>query len=264
MPPQSRRNVLALTAVVVFTSLVMLAAFLWAVWVDTIAVAAVRKDAIPGGGQAGQGFAWLRPVIVGAPDAARHGPDGVTVADYTFSKTVMLQSVFDANDGDCTTSVKALTVNYGDAVVYCYIYTNIGSTRFITVSMTDDKLGALGPVPFTHPLQPGGQNGFVAFGVIVTQTIINTANAVLIDEFGTEVARSDSAIVSPGTPTTPSATATATETPTVTATATHTPTVTHTPTATATQPPAHRVWLPMMIRGEAVTERQPGAANPTF
>lgn len=244
MPTRSQRDVSALLAVVVASLLIMLGVFLWLISADTTAVVAakftprIEDDAVR------PGFYWLHPTTVGAAVAPAQIPRKTAAADYTLSKTVMLQSVFDANDEDCAPSAPALTVGQGEAVVYCYIFTNIGSTRFITVSLTDDKLGGFGPIPFDHPLEPAGKNGFVAYGVIITETTTNTAVAILTDENGASVTRSDSATVHVGVP----ATLTPTAPPTVT------PPTLQTPTATPTRLLDHKLWLPMMLGSRTVTQ----------
>ncbi len=113
-------------------------------------------------------------------------------ADFTFSKTVMLQSDYDATKS-CNGSVKQLTVTYGQTVVYCYLYQNTGTTPFVQLTLVDDKLGSVGPVAIY--LGPGASGGFLAYGVPMTQTITNNAVTTLVDDQGVPVVRSDWATV---------------------------------------------------------------------
>ncbi len=121
-------------------------------------------------------------------------PDGIAAADFRFSKTVMLQSAYDATQS-CSGSGETLTVNYGTKVVYCYRFRNIGTTTFLTITMVDDKLGSIGPLAFTPPFVPNASGGFLAYGVPMTQTITNNATMTLQDNQGNTVVRSDSATV---------------------------------------------------------------------
>ncbi len=132
------------------------------------------------------------PTTFSADDAL--SPDDIAAADFRFSKTVMLQSAYDAAQS-CAGSGETLTVNYGTKVVYCYRFRNVGTTTFLTITMVDDKLGSLGPLAFTPPFVPNASGGFLAYGVPMTQTITNNATMTLQDDQGNTVTRSDSATV---------------------------------------------------------------------
>lgn len=184
---QGKRYALFFMGGIVLALLAALGVSLWAAPADAIEVAAPEVGAW-------EGVYRALPVTVGAPADAQQAPDGPAAADYTFSKTVLLQSDYDYNNS-CAESVKTLTVNYGETVVYCYQYENIGTTTFLTITMVDDKLGSIGPMAFEPPTQPGAIFGFLAYGVPMSQTITNNAVTTLIDDEGNSVVKSDSATV---------------------------------------------------------------------
>lgn len=143
--------------------------------------------------QSGRLFSFTPlPTTFSSEDAL--SPDDIAAADFRFSKTVMLQSAYDATQS-CAGSVDTLVVNYGTKVVYCYRFKNIGTTTFLTITMVDDKLGSLGPLAFTPPFVPNASGGFLAYGVPMTQTITNNATMTLQDDQGNTVVKNDSATV---------------------------------------------------------------------
>ena len=120
-------------------------------------------------------------------------PDRPSAADFVFDKRVMLRSDWDQTLS-CSGAVDALTVYYSTTVTYCYIFTNVGTTTFVTHTFTDDKLGSLSP--FKQNVIPNGQIGFVGLPPYgLAQNTTNTATWTAIDQNGTTIARTDQVTV---------------------------------------------------------------------
>lgn len=120
--------------------------------------------------------------------------DSIMAADYLFSKTVMPKEEFDATQS-CASSVKALKVRAGALVVYCYRFRNIGTTTFLTLTLTDDKLGTLGLLALSPPFVPNAAGGFLAYAVPIMETTTNYATTTLEDDQGNSIVRTDQATV---------------------------------------------------------------------
>jgi len=120
-----------------------------------------------------------------------HSP---AAADFAFDKKVMLTTDFDETQ-NCAGAVDALTVRYGASVTYCYSFDNIGTTTFVTHTLTDDKLGGWGPEVFS--VSPGNQvvisGGDPAPGV--TSDVTNIATWTAVDTDGVSISRTDAVTV---------------------------------------------------------------------
>lgn len=137
-------------------------------------------------------FYWLEPKT--APDAGTQSPEGPAAANFGFNKKVMLTKDYEATSS-CSGAVDSLTVNYGVSVTYCYIFSNIGTTTFMTHTFYDDKLGGWGPS--VQKIVPGGLVGFIGYNpnMRVTSEVTNIATWTAVDEFGTSVTKNDSVTV---------------------------------------------------------------------
>lgn len=114
-------------------------------------------------------------------------PDQPAAADFRFDKKVMLKSDWDLLG--CGAAVDSLTVYYSTTVTYCYFFTNIGSTTWVTHTMVDDKLGSIGTVKQNVP--PNGQIGLAAVPPALLQDVTNTATWTSIDTAGAQLSRTD-------------------------------------------------------------------------
>jgi len=137
-------------------------------------------------------FYWLEPAAVSMREADT--AQSPAAADFTFNKKVMLATDYEQTQS-CAGSVEALTVKYGVNVTYCYFFTNIGTTTFVTHTFYDDKLGGWGPEIIY--VSPGGQIGFIGENpnLPVTRTVTNIATWEAKDTAGTSVSRMDSVTV---------------------------------------------------------------------
>jgi hypothetical protein len=153
--------------------------------------AGARETArIPGEGPGR--FYRLKPATVS--QSVADTVDSPVAADFSFDKRVMLTTDFQQTQS-CAGSVDALTVNYGASVTYCYYFANTGTTTFVTHTLTDDKLGGLGPEVFS--VSPGNQVGFIgrdpASGV--TSDVTNIATWTAVDTAGASISRTDAVTV---------------------------------------------------------------------
>lgn len=165
---------------------------------QTAPVAALHAE--PSGARAparipGEGpglFYWAMPVAVS--QSAAGTVDSPAAADFTFDKKVMLTTDFQPTK-PCAGSVDALTVTYGASVTYCYYFSNIGTTTFVTHTLTDDKLGGWGPEVFS--VSPGNQVGFIGRAPApgVTSDVTNIATWTAVDTAGASISRTDAVTV---------------------------------------------------------------------
>ncbi len=135
----------------------------------------------------------FQPLIVAppAPHASAVDPARVDAADFKFDKKVMLKSDWDVQG--CSAAVDSLTVYYSTTVAYCYFFTNIGTTTWVTHTMTDDKLGSIGTVK--QNVVPNGQIGLAAVPPALLQDMTNTATWTAIDTTGAQLSRTDKVTV---------------------------------------------------------------------
>lgn len=135
---------------------------------------------------------WLKPLFF-----TERGPAGEPLpaaADFTLDKKVMLTADFQQTQS-CAGSADALTVAYGANVTYCYYFSNIGTTTFVTHTLIDDKLGGWGPEVID--VRPGQH--FISIGydptAFVTSDITNSATWTAVDTAGVSLSRTDSVTV---------------------------------------------------------------------
>lgn len=110
-------------------------------------------------------------------------------ADFQFDKKVKLRSDYDVNGCAIGTAFDSLTVYYSTTVAYCYYFTNIGTTTWITVSMIDDKLGEIPPTAVN--VIPNGQIGLGATPPALLESVTNTATWTATDDMGNTLSRTD-------------------------------------------------------------------------
>ena len=78
-----------------------------------------------------------------------------------------------------------LSIGKGESVTYTYVVTNTGSTYFKDVTVTDDKLGAIGTIDL---LAPGAAQTLTATAVLTEDTTnIGTATGTPADSTGTPI-----------------------------------------------------------------------------
>ncbi len=167
------------------------AALTWIVLLAARAAPAAALRAEPTARGTGPGrFDRLQPAAILAGKIGA----GPAAADFAFDKRVMLTVDYQRTQS-CAGSVDALTVNYGASVTYCYLFTNIGATTFLTHTFTDDRLGGWGPQ--VMPVGPGGQTGFIGYdpAEAVTGTVTNIATWTATDAAGVAVSRTDTVTV---------------------------------------------------------------------
>ena len=82
-----------------------------------------------------------------------------------------------------------LAIGKGDTVTYTYVVTNTGSTYFKDVTVTDDRLGAIGTIDL---LAPGAAQTLTATAVLTEDTTnIGTATGTPADSTGTPIPGAD-------------------------------------------------------------------------
>ena len=82
-----------------------------------------------------------------------------------------------------------LAIGKGDTVTYTYVVTNTGSTYFKDVTVTDDRLGAIGTIDL---LAPGAAQTLTATAVLTEDTTnIGTATGTPADSIGTPIPGAD-------------------------------------------------------------------------
>lgn len=160
----------------------------------TLLSAGSRADAGPGLVSARPGAAPTASVFRWQPPSqpgARGESSAPAAPDFRFDKKVMLRSDWDLNG--CSGAVDSLTIYYSTTVAYCYFFTNVGTTIWVTHTLTDDKLGSTGQVVQNVP--PNGQIGLAGIPPALLQDVTNTATWTSIDAGGVQLSRTDKVTV---------------------------------------------------------------------
>ena len=133
----------------------------------------------------------------GGNDAADSDIDDAGVTD-TFTLVSLVDDltrdtgfVFDdsAASIEIVKTASELAIGKGDTVTYTYVVTNTGSTYFKDVTVTDDKLGAIGTIDL---LAPGAAQTLTATAVLTEDTTnIGTATGTPADSTGTPIPGAD-------------------------------------------------------------------------
>jgi hypothetical protein len=132
------------------------------------------------------------------PSAAALAPENIQGLDFSFAKSVVLwhdgQGDSDCDSGGWTNRV--LVVNHGDAIRYCYIGTNIGSTDILTHTMYDEGLNAYALKNSSVKLIPGAHLSFYTGPAItITEETVGNAWWQVIDANQDELTRYQSTLV---------------------------------------------------------------------
>jgi hypothetical protein len=135
---------------------------------------------------------FIVALVLALPGQPVH-PAAPAAADFTFDKRVMLRSAYDARR-PCAGASDLLAVPYGAAVVYCFEFTNTGTTTFTLHTLEDDQLS--GFFEYAQDVAPGGRIIVPALPPDpITADVTNTATWYATDTAGATLARTDSAVV---------------------------------------------------------------------
>jgi hypothetical protein len=117
-----------------------------------------------------------------------------SAADFTLDQRVMLRSDFLLAQS-CAKSGDSIAVTYGADVVYCYLFTNTGSTTFVLHTIEGSQVDPFSPDPQPR-VAPGERSGYAALPAApVTADLTNAGTWTATDESGTTVVRTDTVTV---------------------------------------------------------------------